>query len=103
MVPACFIEFLLKFLESKDQDAHRRSVKLNSSISEVHVPMRLTRPRELLLHCPAQAVLGWTEVNRVPRREGRNVRLAKRHRWNDYNPFSLLHGHTLECSALAHT
>lgn len=66
-------------------------MKLNSSISEVHVPMRLTCPRELLLHCPAQAWLEWSEVNCVPGRDGRNVRLAKRHGCNDYNSLSWSH------------
>lgn len=102
MVCACFIEFLLKFLENKDEDAPRRWVNLNSSISEVRVPMRLTCPQELLRHCPAQAALQWTEGNHVPGREGRNVRLAKRQKCNGYNPLSLLHGHIFECSALAH-
>lgn len=100
--PACLIEFLLKFLENKDQDIPRRSVKLSSAIPEVRAPMRLTCPQELLLPCPAQTVPEQLEVNLFPGRDSRNVRLAKRHRCNDYIPLSLLHGHILACSALAH-
>lgn len=74
-----------------------------SSISEAHALVRLTCPQELLLHCPAQAVLAHSEVNRFPWKDGRNVRLAKRHGCNDYIPLSLLHGRVRECSALVNT